>query len=224
MLLVSIHVEKLIFYANALLCKKNANEKLDLEDRKAWREYCGDDDSSQDDSCCDGNQETVTTRYHKYFLMILPKSKELKLAFSISLSHGADKVLELWDSHLSNEQRFLNYFKLLLKSIKEKPKSSYSSCYYSTDLLREDQINKILDILFYLNDVSLAKFYLSNCHNKYTESDGGKIANLIKQFGFEALKSSLDKFILPVRRTNIAANCSLVQVSFEVKILFVKAF
>jgi hypothetical protein len=200
------------FFSEIIDLKKSVNERINLEDRKAWGKY-----TSVEESGYTGNAgATVTTMYHKYFLMILPKSKELKLAFSISLSHGADKVLELWDSHLSNEQRFLNYFKLLLKSIKEKPKSGYSSCYYSTDLLRKDQMNKILDILFYLNDVSLAQFYLSNCHNKYAESDGDKFANLIKQFGFEALKSSLNKFILPVRRTNIAANCSLVQVSFEV--------
>ena len=203
------------FFDEIMDLRKNADEKVDLEDRKAWSETSYD--SSQDDSCCDENRDLVSTIYHKYFLIILPKSKELKLAFCISLSHGADKVLELWDSHSSNEARFLNYFKLLLKKLKEKPESGYSSCYYSTELLREDQINKILDILFVLNDVSLAQFYLSNCHYRYVESDCEKFANLIRQFGFEALKPSLNKYILPVTRINIGANFSLIQVSISLK-------
>jgi hypothetical protein len=207
------------FFDEIMDLRKNADEKADLEDRKAWSEASYD--STQDDSCCDENQDLVSTIYQKYFLMILPKSKELKLSFSISLSHGADKVLELWDSHASNEARFLNYFKLLLKKLKEKPKSGYSSCYSnSTDSLRDAQINKILDILFALNDVSLAQFYLSNCHYRYVESDCEKFANLIRQFGFEALKPSLSKYILPVKRNNIGANFSLIQVSISLKFKF----
>jgi hypothetical protein len=144
--------------------------------------------------------------------MILPKSKEIKLAFSISLSHGADKVLELWDSHVSNEEKFMNYFKLLLKSLKEKSKPGSSFRSKPDDMLRDDQYKKIFDILFYLNDISLAQFYLSNCYHRYSETDAEKVANLIKQFGFEALKPSISKHVLPVKRTNIAANCGLVQV------------
>ena len=185
----------------------NANEKANLGDKKTWSE-------TSYDSSCDENQDTVTTIYHKYLLMIVPKSKELKLAFCISLSHGVDKVLELWDYYSSNEARFLNYFKLLLNKLKEKPKSGYSS-YYSIpmDSLNEDQINKIFDLLFVLNDVSLAQFYLANCHCRYVKSDCEKFANLIQQFGFKALKTSLNKFLLPVGRNNIVENFYLIQVS-----------
>ena len=111
-------------------------------------------------------------------------------------------------------------FKLLLDWLKQTYKSSYSIECNMGNLIRDDQINKILEILVHLNDVSLAKLYISNCYRSFSGKNGEKLAFLIKHFGLETLSSSLNNFFFAVKRNNIEANCALIQVSKKINKIF----
>jgi hypothetical protein len=157
----------------------------------------------------------VTVVYHKYFLMILPKSKERELAFKISLSHGAEKVLDLWNSHLNSadKAKFIDSFKYLLNSISKKAKTKFNRNPSLKEMITDDQIGKIVNILVALNDVSLAQLYINIFYDKCTEMDYENLAILIKHFGFETLKPCLKELFFPFNKNNMSVNCRLIQVN-----------
>jgi hypothetical protein len=198
----------LSYFAEIIDVKKDFDRQVDINNVMEWGKY-----TSIEREEYAGCASPVTLIYQKYFLMILPKSKSMQLAFGLSFSHGVDKVLEFWDfqSDSTDKVDFNDSFKFLLSSLKRKIKGN-GFRFETTELMNDDQINKILDILVHLDDVCLAQFFMDNCYNKYTEKHCGKVAGLIKKFGFQTFKASLKEFIQPKDRKSVSYNFCLMQV------------
>ena len=208
------------FFKEIIDLKKDVNEKIDIKDRKAWGKYI----SVEEEEYTGNAEANITTMYHKYFLLILPKSKQVQVSFGLSLSLGADKVIDLWKIlGKSNKEAFVSCLNYMFKQLHDKSKSSYS--FAGKNLIRDDQVNKILEILVNLNDVSLAQFYVEKCFNNFREKHCAKLAGLIKQFGFEKFRQSFlrKEFFRPESAEKMSANCRLVQVGkiiFRLEIFF----
>ena len=198
------------FFKEIINSKNDVKKTCDIEKIKWWDKHVQlYDETNRYDSNYDSY---VTTIYQKYFLMILPKAKELKLAFDLSVSHGVDKALEKFSNSSDPES-----VKYLLNSINKQAKAKSKKGYGDPksqlkQLITSDQTNKILDILIALNDVSLVQLFTS-CFDKYIEIDFEVLTRLLEHFRFEALKPIFKEFVFPNNKKNISVNCRLIEVS-----------
>ena len=195
------------FLTEIIDLKQRADVKTNINDKDVWGKYV----SVEEERYSFENffkPANISTTYRKYFLMILPKSKEVQLAFGLSLELGADTVLDKWGVVSNEKHTFVEYFKYLLKLIS-------ASSHEGRNLIRDDQVSKILEILVQLNDVSLARFYVDQCLTVFNANHCASMAYLVKQF--EAQKSSFfnKEFFKPNNRQIVSVNCQLVQVSIN---------
>ena len=141
--------------------------------------------------------------------MIMPKSKQVQLAFGMSITLSTDTLLN--QLGVFSNDRYVNYFGYLFKFMKVEMISNNAPSFMQTD-----QVNKILEILVHLNNASLARFYVVNIMNALNAKQCSKLASLIKHFEVECKSEFfLIDFFKPNNRQNISVNCHLVQVSIN---------
>ena len=182
---------------------KDFEAKIDLENRKIWGRHTNIDKSGPT-----GNEgATKTTVYEKYFLVFWPNMNEYKTLTMISHKFGLEKLLEMPSRDYATDPKFINDFKYLLITMKH----ANDRKTLFLDVVSDDTV-KILNILYALKDLDLAKLFFGNICSFIYGKMHMPLVNCIKLFGYDRLRESLKSVLLPISGFRFGDNCKLVNV------------
>lgn len=148
--------------------------------------------------------ETLTKILSQFFLVFWPKKREFENVININFKSAID-LLESVDF-----ARYPDYVLEIIEKLFSRMETIQAIKKYNI-LEKGEYVVKVLNMLLQIKRIEPVVKFFSNILHELRAFDCDLVAKLIEMFGLDALKQSLNKFIVPNAK-NLHLNCIISKV------------